>query len=94
MSVPELAITFLTHSFPEEVPDQFEVCWNCEANRAGPLPTMSLTTQDPKDQEQRNFLSEKFRRKKCMQLSSFCPIRLINNESGAFQTSRLGTDRK
>jgi hypothetical protein len=56
----------------EEVEDQFDVCWNCEATRAGRLPATRISLQIPEDTEQKTFLNEKFRSKYCVR----CNIQL------------------
>lgn len=50
----------------EEVEDRFGVCWNCEADRQGTLPTRSSSDRDVEDMERKTFLNEKFRSKHCL----------------------------
>jgi hypothetical protein len=51
----------------EEVEDHFEVCWNCETSRKGMPPPVRTSEADAIDKEQRAFLNEKFRSKRCVQ---------------------------
>src|SRR5262245_65130048 len=50
----------------EQVPDEFEVCWKCEANREGRMPVLNLSGEDLEDESQKDFLNEKFRPKNCV----------------------------
>ena len=54
----------------EEVEDQFDVCWNCEADREGVLPTGGSSDPNTEDTERRAFLSEKFRPKDCLRCNT------------------------
>jgi len=54
------------HKCSEEVEDQFGVCWNCEADRDGILPTRDSSDQNIEDTESIAFLNEKFRPKDCL----------------------------
>jgi predicted ATP-dependent serine protease len=62
---------WICHNCSEEVEEQFGVCWNCEADRQGTLPTGSSSDRDAEereaeDMERKAFLNEKFRSKHCL----------------------------
>ena len=50
----------------EEVPDDFDVCWKCEADREGRMPVLNLSGEDLEDESDKDFLNEKFRPKNCV----------------------------
>lgn len=50
----------------EEVNEELDVCWNCEADRRGVLPKgASSTKRDNRDAELKRFLNKKHGPKKC-----------------------------
>jgi hypothetical protein len=51
----------------EDVPDNLAVCWNCEADKLGVVPSVAEKNDES---ELKQFLSEKHRPKNCIRCNS------------------------
>jgi hypothetical protein len=54
-------------SCAEDIEDNLEVCWNCQADRGRNLPGRDLSDETEDEPELKRFLNEKFSPKNCLQ---------------------------
>jgi hypothetical protein len=75
----------------EEVEDQFDACWDCEANRQGRLPSKNSSGEDTEDTRTRALLREKHRPKQCQRCNVTLRWRGTKESTKARDSERLAT---